>query len=67
MEEKSLELKRVVMVKAIVTEAFKQNLVKELERAFGNLDAQVYLGVKYNHGVRGEAVKEDEENYGSLA
>ena len=33
----------------------------------GNLDAQVYLGVKYNHGVRGEAVKEDEENYGSLA
>lgn len=41
MTEKSLELKRVVMVKAIVTEAFKQNLVKELERAIGNLDAQV--------------------------
>jgi TPR repeat protein len=33
----------------------------------GNLDAQVYLGVKYNHGVRGEAVKADEEDYGSLA
>ena len=28
------------MVKAIVTEAFKQNLVKELERAVANLDAQ---------------------------
>lgn len=41
MAENSLELKRVVMVKAIVTEAFKQNLVKELERAIGNLEAQV--------------------------
>ena len=40
MAEKSLELKRVVMVKAIVTEAFKDNLVKELERAVKNLDAQ---------------------------
>jgi len=40
MAEKSIELKRVVMVKAIVTEAFKQNLVKELERAVANLDAQ---------------------------
>jgi uncharacterized protein YydD (DUF2326 family) len=28
------------MVKAIVTESFKQNLVKELERAVNNLDAQ---------------------------
>ena len=28
------------MVKAIVTEAFKQNLVKELERAVSNLDTQ---------------------------
>jgi len=37
----SLELKRVVMVKAIVTEAFKQNLVKELERAIGNIDNQL--------------------------
>lgn len=37
----SLELKRVVMVKAIVTEAFKQNLVKELERAIGNIDHQL--------------------------
>ncbi|MFH1684434.1 MAG: YlqD family protein [Candidatus Margulisiibacteriota bacterium] len=37
----SLELKRVVMVKAIVTEAFKQNLVRELERAVGNIDNQV--------------------------
>jgi len=37
---KAIELKRVVMVKAIVTEAFKQNLVKELERAVSNLDTQ---------------------------
>jgi hypothetical protein len=37
---KAIELKRVVMVKAIVTEAFKQNLVKELERAVSNLDNQ---------------------------
>ncbi len=36
----SIELKRVVMVKAIVTEAFKQNLVKELERAIANMEAQ---------------------------
>lgn len=35
-----IELKRVVMVKAIVTESFKQNLIKELERAISNLDAQ---------------------------
>lgn len=40
MAEKSVELKRIVMVKAIVTEAFKQNLVKELERAVANLDTQ---------------------------
>jgi len=40
MAEKLLELKRVVMVKAIVTEAFKDNLIKELERAIKNLDAQ---------------------------
>ena len=39
-KERSIELKRVVMVKAIVTEAFKQNLIKELERAVANLDAQ---------------------------
>jgi hypothetical protein len=39
--ENSIELKRVVMVKAIVTEAFKQNLVKELERAIANIDGQV--------------------------
>lgn len=36
----SVELKRVVMVKAIVTDAFKDNLVKELERAVGNIDNQ---------------------------
>jgi len=36
----SVELKRVVMVKAIVTEAFKDNLVKELERAVANIDNQ---------------------------
>jgi len=40
MAEKLIELKRVVMVKAIVTEAFKDNLVKELERAIKNLDTQ---------------------------
>ncbi len=36
-----VELKRVVMVKAIVTEGFKDNLVKELERAIKNIDMQV--------------------------
>ncbi len=40
MADKAVELKRVVMVKAIVTEAFKDNLVKELERAIKNLDSQ---------------------------
>ena len=40
MAEQSIELKRVVMVKAIVTQAFKDNLVKELERAIKNLDSQ---------------------------
>ncbi|MFA4904929.1 MAG: YlqD family protein [Candidatus Margulisiibacteriota bacterium] len=35
-----IELKRVVMVKAIVTDAFKDNLVKELERAVKNLETQ---------------------------
>jgi hypothetical protein len=39
-EQKSIELKRVVMVKAIVTEAFKSNLTQELERAIKNLDGQ---------------------------
>lgn len=37
----SVELKRVVMVKAIVTEAFKANLVRELERAITNIDQQL--------------------------
>ena len=37
---KEIELKRVVMVKAVVTEAFKENLVKELERAVSNLETQ---------------------------
>jgi YlqD protein len=41
MADKTIELKRVVMVKALVTEAFKDNLVKELERAVKNLDTQV--------------------------
>jgi hypothetical protein len=41
MAEKAIELKRVVMVKAVVTDAFKDNLVKELERAVKNLDTQV--------------------------
>jgi len=40
MADKAIELKRVVMVKAIVTEAFKDNLIKELERAIRNLDTQ---------------------------
>lgn len=40
MAEKSIELKRVVMVKAIVTEAFKNNLTQELDRAIKNLDTQ---------------------------
>jgi len=40
MADKSIELKRVVMVKAIVTDAFKNNLIQELERAIRNLDAQ---------------------------
>jgi hypothetical protein len=39
-DDQSLELKRIVMVKAIVTEAFKDNLVKELERAINNLESQ---------------------------
>lgn len=40
MADKAIELKRVVMVKAIVTEAFKDNLIKELDRAVKNLDTQ---------------------------
>ncbi len=40
MAEKEIELKRVVMVKAIVTQAFKDNLMKELDRAIKNLDTQ---------------------------
>lgn len=40
MANESVELKRVVMVKAIVTEAFKQNLIKELERAIANIETQ---------------------------
>ncbi len=39
-DKNSVELKRVVMVKAIVTEAFKDNLIKELDRAVKNLDMQ---------------------------
>jgi len=39
-KRKSIELKRVVMVKAVVTEAFKENLTKELERAIANIDNQ---------------------------
>lgn len=38
---KSLELKRIVMVKAVVTESFKDNLVKELERTVYNMDMQL--------------------------
>jgi len=39
-EKSAVELKRIVMVKAIVTEAFRQNLIKELERAVANIDTQ---------------------------
>ena len=39
-KKQGLELKRVVMVKAIVTEAFKQNLTRELDRAITNLESQ---------------------------
>jgi len=39
--DKTIELKRVVMVKAIVTESFKENLVKELDRSVKNLDGQL--------------------------
>ncbi|OGC07377.1 hypothetical protein A2526_02510 [candidate division WOR-1 bacterium RIFOXYD2_FULL_36_8] len=39
-QDKQVELKRVVMVKAIVTEAFKDNLIKELDRAVKNLENQ---------------------------
>jgi hypothetical protein len=39
-KERSIELKRVVMVKAIVTENFKANLIKELERAVSNVENQ---------------------------
>ena len=35
-----IELKRVVMVKAIVTDQFKENLEKELQRAIENIDRQ---------------------------
>lgn len=37
----TLELKRIVMVKAVVTEDFKKNLIGELERAVKNIDAQM--------------------------
>lgn len=39
-QRESVELKRVVMVKAIVTDAFKENLVRELERAVNNIETQ---------------------------
>jgi hypothetical protein len=40
MTEQKIELKRVVMVKAIVTEGFKNNLIGELERAVANIEGQ---------------------------
>jgi hypothetical protein len=40
LQKQSVELKRVVMVKAIVTDAFKDNLVRELERAVNNIEVQ---------------------------
>ncbi|MBP7497558.1 MAG: hypothetical protein KA792_07855 [Bacteroidales bacterium] len=40
-DEKTIELKRVIMVKAIVTPDFKFNLVKELEKSVNNLNLQI--------------------------
>ena len=40
MAEQKIELKRVVMVKAVVTESFKNNLIGELERAIANIESQ---------------------------
>lgn len=40
-QNKSLELKRIVMVKAVVTEAFKDNLIREMERTIRNTDMQL--------------------------
>jgi hypothetical protein len=37
---KSVELKRVVMVKVIVTETFKNNMIKEIEHAISNLEKE---------------------------
>lgn len=39
-DNNSVELKRVVMVKAIVTDSFKDNLIKELDRAVKNIERQ---------------------------
>jgi hypothetical protein len=36
----NVELKRIVMVKAIVTEALKESLAKEIDRALQNVEAQ---------------------------
>jgi hypothetical protein len=36
-----IELKRIVMVKAIVTPQFKSNLINELNRAINNIDSQL--------------------------
>jgi hypothetical protein len=57
----SIELKRVVMVKAIVTEAFKQNLIKELERAVANIDGQAA-----QMGPRGKLYLEDLKKKGLM-
>ena len=37
----SIELKRVVMVKAVVTESFRDNLAQELDRAAKRIDTQL--------------------------
>ena len=38
--KRSIELKRVVMVKAIVTEAIKEKLTTELERPIADMENQ---------------------------
>jgi hypothetical protein len=67
MAEQKVELKRVVMVKAIVTEAFKDNLVKELERAIKNIDLQVsrmeQQSVAYLEGLKKKGLMSKAASY----
>lgn len=57
----SIELKRVVMIKAIVTEAFKENLVKELQRAKGNLEREFeQVGMRFQHMIEAHRARSPE-------